>query len=480
MTLEEDSREKDKRETTRRETTRRESARGDTTRRETAKRTQRATIKRTHRMTGRTTRRRRPPTKRYLFFIALLVIFTLSYLIFRGWIYGRVVQRLAQESLDHLFSAEVARVGSVRVDGQGDLHLYDVRLVRRDREEERTCFTAKEAVFSFDADPLLEDGAHIQRVDLHGAALFVQRHVDGDWNVLHLFQPATPPEEDEEDEVREYRPVSLTNGIHIYRGTLHVALRRENGGEVHWKAEKVDGRIWWDDEGAMRFDPFSGVFYDGKIEAYAKKPRGEQFVMDLLVTVREADVALMADGLPYLDRPVSGRLRRAVVSLEHDEKREAGPILAGFMEISEGNLWEFPALLGVLNVLSLDPLADRSIAGGEVRFTYRDGKVDLEQIDLRGSPLNLYGRGWIDLDGQKLEVVFLPAMSGGFRRIPVLGEPVQALLDIFLGQVVPVTVTGSWGDAKAEVERDRDVPENVKDLWEQGREEEKKKGEKDE
>lgn len=411
----------------------------------------------------------RPPrTGRYLTLASLVVLLGVSYFYFREQVYGSLVRRLAQEALDALFTVEVERVGRVDLDAEGNLHLSEVELATEHRAERRVCFRADRVSFYFDGDPLRHRSYHVSRVDLHHPEIRVLRRPDGDWDALYYLRPRLRPgperslSPEERAVMRDNFPV---NGVHVHHGTVLIAFRDSEGKEVEWRVENVQGSIRSGRGNVVRFEPFGGDFYGGRIEARAQIPSTDPFSLNLVVDIRGADVARMSSGAPFLKRPVNGRLDAVFSSGFEEEKLGVDPVVAGWAEVKDGDLWEFPALLGVLNALSLGAVSERKVSRGEILFTMKENRIQIDQLDFQGTPLTLYGDGYVDLTGQNLEIVFVPRVNAGLRRLlPIIGEPVQALLDIFMGAIVPVTVKGSWAEVESAVERERPVSEPVKEL----------------
>jgi hypothetical protein len=184
--------------------------------------------------------------------------------------------------------------------------------------------------------------------------------------------------------------------------------------------------------------------------------------MDLMVTIKDADVAEMSKSATFLEKPVSGRFDALLSAGYGDDRTGAERIVAGKADIKDGNIWEFPALLGVLSVLSLKG-ADRRITAGTVRFLLKDDRIIIEQLDFEGHPLCLYGSGWVDLTGQNLELTFVPVG----HMLPVIVRPVEALTWLIGGSLFPVVVTGSWADAEAEVGDKSAVPKDLRKMAEE-------------
>jgi len=397
----------------------------------------------------------------------------MTYLALRVGVYAPLVYGVAQDALDALFTAEVKQIGGVELDAQGDLHLVDVELTTDHRGERRVCFRARSLVLSFDGFPLRDRNLRVTRVDLFDPEIFVLRYPDGDWDALHYFVPrrrSVRPKAERVEGERERTSGFPANGVHFHRGTVHVSFRDREGEEITWRSDEVGGRIVEDEGETLLFERFHGGFYGGRIAARAKIPMGRPFAIDLMVSITGADVEQMAKGAPFLKNPVRGTFG-AVFSAAYDPQN-LGPdqIIAGSATISEGDLWEFPALLGVLNVLSLEDLSDRKIHAGELLFTLRGDRIQIDRMDLQGTPVTLYGSGSVDLTGKNLEITFVPRVQSGLRGlVPVLGDLVQEILDAPMGALFPVVVRGSWGEVDSKLERGRDVPEEVRRLVERER-----------
>jgi hypothetical protein len=235
--------------------------------------------------------------------------------------------------------------------------------------------------------------------------------------------------------------------VHIHDGTLHVTVITKSGKESTWTFTGVRGSILREGEGRLVARPCSGDFYGGRVEGWAEIARTSPLTIDqLMVDIRNADVARMAEGLHFIKRPVSGRLDTVVTATVDPERTRKRPIASGRCEIRDGNLWEFPALSGILSLLSLTSVTERRIDSARLDFTFEEDQIRIDVMHFLGHPVSLFGDGACGLAGEWIRVVFVPRL--GKRSVnsilPLIGAPVDLLLDVLKGSLVPVVLTGSF------------------------------------
>lgn len=116
---------------------------------------------------------------------------------------------------------------------------------------------------------------------------------------------------------------------------------------------------------------------------------------------------------------------------------------AGWLRIRRGALWELPVFSDLLGLLGLVAGHGDRVDALAADLRIDDHRVHLLEVEARGAPLGLWGRGSIGLDGRDADVSFVPRIAEGVTRsLPLIGEPAQALLDLVNGSAVEVRVRG--------------------------------------
>jgi hypothetical protein len=210
---------------------------------------------------------------------------------------------------------------------------------------------------------------------------------------------------------------------------------------VRTKLAKADGRV------LMR--PFVGDFYGGTITADCEVPKTTPFtVRQLTADIRDADVAKIAEGAPYITHPMKGRFN-GVLALTRDSERtkKERPIMSGHIEITEGDLWEVPAFSKIIHLLTLTAVDEKRIDTAIVDFTVdSDSEVRVDKMHFLGYPVSLFGDGAMSLTGDWMEIVFVPRLgkSDWNSILPIIGAPIDLLTSIFKGALTPVVLSGSF------------------------------------
>jgi hypothetical protein len=125
---------------------------------------------------------------------------------------------------------------------------------------------------------------------------------------------------------------------------------------------------------------------------------------------------------------------------------------AGWIEGHDVVLWDQPIMGGLLRALGLTAGPDDAIREVRGRFRVDRGHFLADELIARGKPLNLFGTGSVQLDGEALDVRFVPRLfSKDLGRIAVVGQPTQVLLDLVNGLLVEVRMTGSLSSIDTKV-----------------------------
>lgn len=410
---------------------------------------------------------------RWMILGAVLLLLLVAYSYARHIVYRRLLYDYAQRILNQFATGTVEKIGKVELTAEGNLILYDAVVLHRHRGKKRTFYRAPRMEIALDGSILRDPEIYVSRIDLFQPELWVVRETGGDWNVVWGFQPPSgtpPPSGPGEAPAPAPHPVRSGwphNGVHVHNGIVHVTFVRDSGAEVTWDITSVHTSMMRAHPG-VRFGPMRGEFYGGTFRADATVSSFNPFIIDLQVSVKGADVARLAEGAPFLKHPVSGTLDGVVALTGHEQTIGERPLAAGRIEIRDGNLWDLPAFVGILATLSLTEVGNRRLEAANIEFTVERDRVRIDQMDFLGTPMCLFGDGTMTLTGDELDILLVPQFGKSMNDVfPILGAPLQWLLDIAKGALVPVRITGPFWAPKINVVEDEEVSEPVKKLIEE-------------
>ena len=423
--------------------------------------------------------RRRNTRGRWLLLLFTLLFLLVTYWIARDILYHRLIYDYAQKTYNNLGSAAVESIGSVTVDGQGDIMLHQAEAYTHHKGNRRLFFKTERLRLSLDGIPLRDNRLRVMRVDLFRPEIYIRRETGGEWNVEWAFLPSPrpadepPPQARPDDPWKDYLQPDETfprNGVHVHDGTIHVTFVGKTGKEVTWKITNVRTTISRVD-GRMLVRPFVGDFYGGRLTGDAEVPKTNPFtVRQLTVDVRDADVAKITEGAPFITHPMKGRFD-GVLSLTYDldKSKLQKPIMSGHCEITNGDLWEVPAFSKIIHWLTLTAVEDKRIDTAIVDFTVGEDEIRVDKMHFLGYPVSLFGDGAMSLTGDWMEIVFVPRLgkSDWNSILPIIGAPLELLSSIFKGALTPVVLKGSFDNPEMNVEPLYFLKPSVKKLIEE-------------
>ena len=78
----------------------------------------------------------------------------------------------------------------------------------------------------------------------------------------------------------------------------------------------------------------------------------------------------------------------------------------------------------------------------------------MDKMHFLGYPVSLFGDGACSIDGDWIDIVFVPRLgkSDWNSIIPVIGAPIDLLANIFKGALTPVVLKGSFANPEISVE----------------------------
>lgn len=423
--------------------------------------------------------------RRWLTLGAVLLLLVAVYSTARDVLYRRFIYGFAQNCLDYFATGSVESIGTVQLTVEGNLMLHDAVVTTFHRERRRVFYRAERMEIALDGWPMQDEQVRVSRVDLFHPEIWVVRETGGDWNILWAFLPAPKPEGERPQEPRpppDVRPVvpvpepALShpmrggwprNGVHIHDGIIHVVFVRDDGSEMVWDIHQVNTSMTRAEPG-VRFGPMRADFYGGVMLAEGTVPTFNPFHMDLQVSVKGADVGRIAAGQPFIKRPLRGTLDGVVAMTSDQATIGDRPVAAGRIEINNGDLWDLPTFVGILATLALTEVGDRKLEAAHIEFTVERDRVRIDQMDFLGTPLCLFGEGRMDLTGENIDIKMIPLLGQSWNDIlPVIGAPVQWLLEIVKGTLIPVRITGAFWAPKFNFDIGEPVSEPLKKLIEE-------------
>jgi hypothetical protein len=394
--------------------------------------------------------------KRWVLFLFLLSCLGLMYWVVRDLVFHHLVYGYAQRMFNDLASAAVEKIDDVRLEREGNVSLYGAEAYTHDLHHQgarRLFFKTERLLLTLDGMPFRDTSLRVMRVDLFHPEIYVRREYGGEWNLEWALKkaPRAPdaPAPSEGTRFTPYRDPDEgfpRNGVHIHDGVVHVTFVAKSGREVTWSVHSVNGELK-KEGGSLHLKPFTGDFYGGRMTVDSEISQANPLtIRHMKIDVRDADVARMTAGAPFIKRRMTGRFN-AVFALTVDPSISGRrPITSGHCEITEGDLWDVPALSGIIEWLTLTRAEDRRIDTAILEFTVEEDRYRIDKMYFLGYPVSIFGDGSASLTGDWIDVTFVPRLGKKDWNsiLPIAGAALDLLSNIFKGIFVPVTLKGSF------------------------------------
>ena len=410
-------------------------------------------------------------------FIAILVLLGATYFTARE-VFNRVfLLSITQEILDDIASVKIETIGGIKATLGGTVTLDETEAFTYRNGERKLFYKAESVILTLNAFPGSTNNIELHRVDLEKPEIFLKRDKNGEWNATWAFQPRAkskePQQEEDElgkknDETQHTMPPKESfpkDGINIHDGTLNIEVFTQTGASTNWVIDGVNATL--KKEGATLFMfPFTGSFYGGAFKAKkAQFTPGEKRASHLQVSIIGAKLTELCSRLE-LDNKPKGTLDAVFAITKSVDRTDSHTIGAGQIEIRDADLWDLPLFMTVLSFLALDPISERKIEEAHLLFTIEKDRFRVDQMDFIGHPVSLFGEGEMDLAGEDLEVVFIPRLGkkGLDDMLPIIGTPIQWLLDIVKGAFVPLVLNGTFNDPDLSVKPGYNVAAPIRNL----------------
>ena len=372
--------------------------------------------------------------------------------------------------LDKFSSVSIESIDSIDVNLDGTIILTGTEAYTYRHGTKKLFYKAESVKITLNAFPGSRNNIELVRVDLNKPTIYISKDKSGIWNTTWAFTPAEKPpelvkEQDKTNENNKNMPPKKsfpTQGIHIENGTLQLQLDTESGDSTKWAVTNVSATIQSDDA-TLSISPFTGTFYGGTFNA--KKADFTSGKTDIQISITKANVGALSSRLNLENQP-KGTLDAVLTLTKGDIRTESHLVGAGQIEIREADLWDLPIFTKVLALLALDPISERKIDEAHLLFTIEKDRFRVDQMDFIGHPVSLFGEGEMSLTGKDLHVVFIPQLGRKKldQMLPIIGTPIQWLIDIVKGVFVPLILSGSFHNPSISVVPGYKVAEPIIDL----------------
>lgn len=186
---------------------------------------------------------------------------------------------------------------------------------------------------------------------------------------------------------------------------------------------------------------FTGHVLGGSLSASGEVSLDALEKLKLQMRLSDVDVARLLAQAPF-EAPMTRGALAAFVDVRHAEG--SGLVGAGWINATQSHVWNLPVFSGVLDSLGLLASDADYLKELKARFHMEPDKLHFKELTAVGSPVSLYGHGWMTADGSQIEADFVPRIGRGLTKdLPVVGEPSQVLLDVVKGAAVEVQLRGS-------------------------------------
>ena len=415
--------------------------------------------------------------KRGTLFLAILILLGTTYFTAKE-IFNRVfLLSVTQEILDDIVSVKIESIGGIKATLGGKVTLDETEAFTYRDGERKLFYKAESVILTLNAFPGSTKNIKLIRVDLEKPEIFLTRDMNGVWNATWAFQPRTgsnkvAPKEEHElqntEETENRMPPKESfpkEGINIHQGKINIEVFTKTGASTTWVIDHVYATLSKHDA-TLSLSPFTGKFYGGDFKAKkAQFTPGENLDSNLQISITGAEVEKLCDRL-NLDNKPKGTLDAVFAITKSKERTESHTVGAGQIEIRDADLWDLPLFMQILSFLALDPISERRIEEANLLFTIEKDRFRVDQMDFLGHPVSLFGEGEMDLVGENLEVVFIPRLGkkGLDDMLPIIGTPIQWLLDIVKGAFIPLVLNGTFHKPEISVKPGYNIAAPIRNL----------------
>lgn len=370
-------------------------------------------------------------------------------LLLLAWPLTRIGMAVAAELVVEDLSGFDAAIGGVSLrEGGRELQLRDLRL-RHPRRFGRF-LEVDEVRVPFRTALWKDRGTSVGTVTLEGLCL---RLFPGDLKSLDRGGDRDGGQSEPEDQGSD-RPASPSSDeparplpperIEIRDGRIELALPRNGRRPFVLTLHLPFLRAVTDGEGGWKLAEVEANLLGGRLRLEGRRRRDGRWSLD--TRLADASVAAHPEARAL---GLSGQLNAALKL--STESEDDSPFGAGWIDLRRGLVWELPLVSDLIAALGLATGEGDLVRQGRARFHLEQGRLEVSELHLRGTPLSLWGRGGIALATGRVEVDLIPrVMEGATGDLPLIGDPTQLLLDLVGGAAVQVRLRGSLEDPRLE------------------------------
>ncbi len=184
-------------------------------------------------------------------------------------------------------------------------------------------------------------------------------------------------------------------------------------------------------EGRFLLDEIQGELYDGMLASQIELQFDDSSVKyDVSATVHDMNLHAFLDearlAKNQVKKPVSvrgllsGRLRLSGVFGEVFSRRGHGQI-----EILDGDMYQFPLVLAILNVINLSVPDGDAFDSAAADFVVSGNRVQLDSVSIEGDAATLVGFGAMSWPDKGLNLNLIVVSPHGWARVPGLSDFVE-------------------------------------------------------
>ena len=230
------------------------------------------------------------------------------------------------------------------------------------------------------------------------------------------------------------------------------------GGRLVWPTDASGRRLILRDvgvrgsftSGTVRVDSLTGRLFGGALRAQGDLGLTQDAPWALDLNLVEMDLRRLSEEGGF-QLPVDG-FASAFCRVTRDAGVGTPPEGAGWIATRKARIWGLPVFQDVAKALGVQADREDRLESLRCRFRVDYGRFQFYELQAVGKPVNLYGHGSMDLDGERLDIGFVPRLGGGLLKdILIVGEPAQFLFDIAKGALFEVHLRGRLADPRVEV-----------------------------
>lgn len=204
---------------------------------------------------------------------------------------------------------------------------------------------------------------------------------------------------------------------------------------------ELRGRVSKSDQSTvLRIDGIEGNLAGGRLAGQAAVVLRDPVRYELSVDVTDVNLQTLVNPeksptMKQINGTLAGHMEFSARGGKEPTRQAKGELL-----ISEGNMYELPVLLGVLNVIYLALPGESAFQEGHVRYVLRDDVLTFGEVYLTGQRLSVLGSGEWNLKSDKLNLTFLTGPPG---KLQPMNEITEDVLRAFSKELVEIRVGGT-------------------------------------